>query len=115
MSFKQFNNPVSQIWVTKQKNVEDLADSSLIQIKCKYKKVKINFKETSDILKEYLSQSDEENEVISKELQVMIDLYKDSDKICQMLILSIVDKPKEEIMQLLGKNILKILFMNIYF
>ena len=32
----------------------------------------------------------------------MIDLYKDSDKIYQPIILSMVDKPKEEIMQLFG-------------
>ena len=32
----------------------------------------------------------------------MIDLYKDSDKICQTIILSMVDKPKEQIMQLFG-------------
>ena len=67
------------------------------QIKSKYIKAKINLKETfassaapgqSDILKEYLSQSDEENEVISKELQI-----------CQTIILSMVDKPKKEIIQ----------------
>ena len=51
-----------------------------------------------------ISQSDEENEneVISKELQTMIDLYKDSDRIYQSIILSVLDKPKEEIMQLFG-------------
>ena len=73
------------------KNVEDLADSFLRQIKSKYIKAKINLQEIFNssaapgqlgILKEYLSKSDEENEVISKELHAMIDLYKDSDKIC---------------------------------
>ena len=61
------------------KKVEDLDDSSLRQIKSKYTKAKINLKETCassvapgqcDILKEYLSQSDEENKVISKEHSV---------------------------------------------
>ena len=63
---------LSPIWGIKRKNVEDLADSSLKQIKHKYTKAKINLKETfasapgqSDILKEYLLQSGEENEVIS--------------------------------------------------
>ena len=102
---------LSPIWGIKRINAEDLADSSLRQIKSKYIKAKLNLKETfassvtpgqSDILKEYPSQSDEENEVISKELQAMIDLYRDSDKICQTIILSMVDKPKEEIMQLFG-------------
>ena len=73
------------------KNVEDLADSFLRQINSKYIKAKINLQEIFassaapgqlGILKEYLSKSDEENEVISKELHAMIDLYKDSDKIC---------------------------------
>ena len=77
---------LSPVWSIRWKNVEDLADCSLRQIKSKYVKAKINLKETftssvapgqSDILKEYLSQSDEENEVISKELQIMIDLYED--------------------------------------
>ena len=75
-----------------KKNVEDLADSSLRQIKQKYIKAKIKLKETffstvapgrSDILKKYFSYSDEENEIISKELKIMIGWYKDSDKICK--------------------------------
>ena len=94
---------LSPIWGITRKNVEDLADSFLRQIKSKYIKAKINLQETFassvapgqlGILKEYLSQSDEENEVILKELHAMIDLYKDSYKICQTIILSMVVKPK---------------------
>ena len=65
---------VSPIWGVKLKNVEYVADGSLRQIKSKYIKAKINLKEAfassvapgqSYVLKEYLLQSDEENEVIS--------------------------------------------------
>ena len=89
-------------WALKRKAVEELTTNSLKSIKRMYMESKIALKECflecvapgqEEELQSYLSESsDDEEPKIPAQVEAMIDIYNSSDKIGQIIILSLMDK-----------------------